>query len=117
MRLPARVTREFLAAARETVLLDLGGGGASFRNPWETLRRWERIRLSFADLAITASVVRVSKGGTVIHARFEPLAEAARNRLLGLIGEGRPPSPEFLGDGDGGDSPVRGGGGDLPVGL
>ena len=117
MRLPVRVARESFAAARETTLLDLGAGGASFRNPWETLRRGEKIRLSLGELSIPAGVVRVSKRATVIHVRFEALAQDARNRLLTLIREARPPSPEFLGNGDGGDGPVRGGGGDLPVGL
>jgi hypothetical protein len=124
VRLPAWVARDPSETdPRQTTLLDLGGGGASLRNPWDQLRRGDALQMSFAPdakkLIVVAHVVRVSRNGTAIHVKFVALSETARNRILEFL-RGRGPSAdsgELLGDGDGGDGPVRGGSGDLPVGL
>jgi hypothetical protein len=124
VRLSVLVARDPDAAdPRPTTLLDLGGGGASFRNPWEMLRRGDIIHMSFPPPArgptVTASVVRVSRRGTTIHVKFEFLSESTRDRILQFLRGGRSlaGSGELLGDGDGGNGPVRRGGGDLPVGF
>ena len=83
VRLPVLVAREPDAAdARQTTLLDLGGGVASLRCPWELMRKGDSHRMSFSPgagrLAAAAHIVRVSGNGTVIHVRFVSLSETAR---------------------------------------
>ena len=123
VRLPVWVARHPSETdPRQTTLLDLGGGGASLRNPWELMRKGDTLQMSFSPhserLTVAASVVRVTKNGAAIHVKFVALSETTRNRILEFLRGGRPSldSGESLGEGDGGDSPFRGGG-DLPVGL
>lgn len=124
VRLPVLVAREPDAAdARQTILLDLGGGGASLRNPWGLLQKGDPLRMSFSPgagrLTVAAHVVRVSGNGTAIHVKFESLSETARDRILAFLRGGRSAadSGKLLGDREGGGGAVRGGSGDLPVGL
>ena len=124
LRLPVLVAREPDAAdARRTILLDLGGGGASLRNPWELMRKGASLRMSFAPgaegLTVAARIVRVSENGTAIHVEFESLSETERDRILAFLRGGRSGagSGTLFGDRDDGDGAVRGDGGDLPVGL
>ncbi|MHB8108069.1 MAG: PilZ domain-containing protein [Candidatus Cryosericum sp.] len=124
VRLPVLVAQEPDAAdARQTILLDLGGGGASLRNPWELMRRGASLRMSFSPgagrLTVAAHIVRVSENGTAIHVEFESLSETARDQILAFLCGGRfaADSGKVPGDRDDGDGAVRGGCSDLPVGL
>jgi hypothetical protein len=121
VRLPVLVAREPDAAdARQTTLLDLGGGGASLRNPWELMRKGDWLQMSFSPgpgrLTVAAHIVRVSGNGTAIHVKFVSLSETARDRILAFLRGGRSAadSGELPGDRDGAGA-VRGGRGDLPV--
>ena len=73
----------------QTILLDLGGGGASLQNPKGLLKRGDLLELSFTPQAekvtYVARVMRVSKLGRVANVRFESLSEAERNRIMGFI--------------------------------
>ena len=129
VRLPVQVARHPAdASPRQTTLLDLSCGGASFRNPWEMLRKGDFIHLSFPPStegpAVKASVVRVSNGGATIHVKFEYLPESTRARILLFLRGSRQASDpgEILGEGGsgggtGGDGPTRSRGGDLPAGF
>jgi c-di-GMP-binding flagellar brake protein YcgR len=72
-----------------TSLLDLGGGGASIENPWESIRSGEEIEIVFPEkkpeLRIHAFVVRTSGAARNIHVRFGPLSDADRDRIIGYI--------------------------------
>jgi hypothetical protein len=74
---------------RESMLLDLSGGGASLQNPQGLLKKGDQIELSLFPwaerLTLAARVVRVSKNGRVANVRFESLTEAERNRIMGFI--------------------------------
>jgi hypothetical protein len=90
VRLPVLVTRVPAAMSpRQTILLDLGGGGASLQNPQGLFGEGDALRMWFFPgserLAVAGTVVRVSKNGTYIHVRFESLSEAGRNRILGFL--------------------------------
>jgi c-di-GMP-binding flagellar brake protein YcgR len=67
-------------------LLDLGGEGASLRNPGGTFAQGEELELRFRlggqPFVLQAEVLRVSRGGQVLHARFLALREASRDRIL-----------------------------------
>jgi c-di-GMP-binding flagellar brake protein YcgR len=82
-----------LAASLEppygSILLDLGGGGASLQNPKGLLKKGDVLELSFSpeteEHVLAARVVRVSKAGKVIHLKFEPLSETERKRVMTFI--------------------------------
>ena len=73
-------------APRVSQLLDLGGQGASLRNPGGAFAPGDELELRFRlggepfDLAV--EVLRLSRGGQVMHVRFLALREAARDRIL-----------------------------------
>lgn len=77
------------AGPHESVLIDLGGGGASLRNPEGLLKRRDRFELCFvagkADISLKARVLRVSRNGAVINTKFESLADAERDRIMSLL--------------------------------
>ena len=70
-------------------LLDLGGDGASLVNPQRKLSAGDLPELSFRvggeSFRLTAEVLRLSRGGQVLHVRFHGLRDADRDRLLGIL--------------------------------
>ena len=78
-----------LEAPHETILLDLGGGGASLQNPQGFLKKGDILELSFSPETgkhvLVVRVVRVSKLGKVAHLKFEPLSETERTRIMTFI--------------------------------
>jgi hypothetical protein len=89
-RLPVLVTlAEAIQGSQETVLLDLGGGGASLQNPGEYLREGDFLAVSFSrsvgKLTLEAQVLRVSKDRKVVHVRFESPSESQRNLIMGFL--------------------------------
>ncbi len=89
LRLPVRVQVREGEPARVSQLLDLGGEGASLMNPGGGLSTGDLADLSFRvgdeSFRLTAEVLRVSRGGQVLHVRFHGLREADRDRLLGTL--------------------------------
>jgi len=75
--------------AVKSVFVDLSGGGASLRNPGQQFRVEQQVELSFAPhgekLHVLAQVVRVSRGGDVIHVEFQALNGSKRERIARSI--------------------------------
>jgi hypothetical protein len=73
----------------DSVIVDLGGGGASLLGPAKRLTRGDDVELVFrpdgADWNVVGEVVRTSKGGTVSHIRFGHVSQAERDQLVGII--------------------------------
>jgi hypothetical protein len=71
---------------------DLGGNGASLRNPAKRFRPGEALELTFLAagerFTLVAEVLRVSKGGEVLHVRFAPMPETTRDRIIGSLFKG-----------------------------
>ncbi len=94
-KLPVFVTSASpTGASGESVLLDLGGGGASLQNPRGMMREGDLVRVSFSprlgNLTLPARVLRVSKDRNVIHVEFQSPSEKERNRIMGfLFGQSR----------------------------
>lgn len=70
--------------------LDLGGGGASLRNPQNRFEAGVDLELTFlpsgADrLSLTAKVIRASRGGKVLHVRFGTITDSVRDRIIGSL--------------------------------
>ncbi|MQY76228.1 MAG: hypothetical protein GH155_01195 [Spirochaeta sp.] len=73
-----------------SVFLDLGGGGASLRNPQNRYAAGADLELTFlpsgADrLSLTAKVIRASRGGKVLHVRFGTITDSVRDRIIGSL--------------------------------
>jgi c-di-GMP-binding flagellar brake protein YcgR len=73
-----------------TRFIDLGGGGASLRNPGGSFRRGDEIDLAFHPdsedrLSLTAHVVRTSHANNVVHVDFGHLRESARDRIYRIL--------------------------------
>ena len=72
----------------KTVLIELSGGGASLQNPSRALTLDQQVELSFAPqgekFRVSGRIVRLSKGGQVIHVEFQALEEAERERISRL---------------------------------
>ncbi|MBA7689092.1 hypothetical protein ES703_97587 [subsurface metagenome] len=78
----------------ESILLDLGGGGASLKNPNRSFKPGMDLELSFhpegeSRMFIIAEVLRISKNGTILHLRFGPLKETTRDRIIGSLFHGK----------------------------
>ena len=75
--------------AVKSVFVDLSGGGASLRNPGQQFRVEQQVELSFAPhgekFHVLAQVVRVSRGGDVIHVEFQALNGSKRERIARSI--------------------------------
>ena len=90
VRLPVFVASSSIAAVpQESLLLDLGGGGASIQNPGGQLKKGNLITLSFSPeigtLRSPAEFFRVSKNGRIISVKFESLQDAERNRIMSFL--------------------------------
>ncbi|HKJ85424.1 MAG TPA: PilZ domain-containing protein, partial [Spirochaetia bacterium] len=73
-----------------TQLIDVGGGGASFRAPDPRFQRGEHVELTFhpdsaAPLHLPGRIVRESKGGRVAHVSFDDLTPSTRDRVYGFL--------------------------------
>ncbi len=73
-----------------SAFLDLGGGGASLRNPQNRYEAGVDLELTFlpsgADrLSLTAKVIRASRGGKVLHVRFGTITDSVRDRIIGFL--------------------------------
>ena len=77
------------AGPLESLLLDLGGGGASLQAPRGSFRKGDLLEVSFSPrtgtFTLAARVLRVSKGGKVINVRFESISETERNRIMSFL--------------------------------
>lgn len=74
----------------ETQFIEIGGGGASLVNPYGKYSPGDDIEISFSpnadvSLSVAATVVRTSRGGDVIHVRYQHLRESNRDRIYRLI--------------------------------
>ena len=80
----------------KSVILDLGGGGASLRNPGEQFVPGDDLELILnpagggtparaGRINLTAEVVRVSRKAQVLHVRFDGLQESTRDRIIGAL--------------------------------
>jgi hypothetical protein len=74
---------------RPSLFADLGGNGASLRNPQGAFRPGEQVELIFSvggeRLRLTAEVLRLSKQGELMHVRFASMRESTRDRILGSL--------------------------------
>ena len=74
------------SAPLRSVLMDLSGGGASLQNPNDTFRIDQQVELSFAPegekFRVLGRVVRVSRGGQMIHVEFQALDGAEREWII-----------------------------------
>ena len=90
LSLPVEVRRVVPGSSPQPVLashlLDLGGQGASLRNPGGSFAPGDELQLRFRlggePFELEVEVLRLSKGGQVLHVRFLALREAARDRIL-----------------------------------
>jgi hypothetical protein len=74
----------------KSTLLTLGSSYASLSNPEKRFRIKEDVRLFFTKndspwFQVNAEVVRLSKGGAVIHVRFGHLKDDLRDEIIGLL--------------------------------
>jgi hypothetical protein len=73
-----------------SLVRDLGGGGASLRNPRGLYRAGDDLEISFhpageAAFTLVAEVLRVSHQGKLLHVRFDPLLESTRDHIFSLL--------------------------------
>jgi hypothetical protein len=89
LRLPVAVQAREGEPLLASQLLDLGGEGASLLNPQKKLAVGDlpelRFRVGGQSFELTAEVLRVSRDGQILHARFHGLRDADRDRLLGVL--------------------------------
>lgn len=94
MRAPIVVRREDSSEKpKPTVLLDLGGGGASLRNPDSLLEKGDDVRIYLSRgprdwLPINGEVVRLSRNGAVAHVRFGHLEDRQRDQIVRIVNRG-----------------------------
>ncbi|MBA7517166.1 hypothetical protein ES705_09219 [subsurface metagenome] len=73
-----------------SAFLDLGGGGASLRNPQKRYEAGVDLELTFLPsgsdrLSLTAKVIRASQGGKILHVRFGTITDSVRDRIIGSL--------------------------------
>jgi c-di-GMP-binding flagellar brake protein YcgR len=77
------------ATPHETFLLDLGGGGASLRNPQGLLKKGDIFELSFSpqrgEFTLAARVLRASRARGIVNAQFVALSQKERNQIMDFI--------------------------------
>ena len=75
-----------------STLYDLGGNGASLKNPGKRYGRGDAVELTFMAagerFSLVAEVLRTSRGGDVLHVRFAPMRETTRDRIIGSLFQG-----------------------------
>jgi c-di-GMP-binding flagellar brake protein YcgR len=68
---------------------DLGGNGASLKNPRRRYSAGEAVELTFLAAGerctLVAEVLRTSKNRDVLHVRFAPMRETTRDRIIGSL--------------------------------
>ncbi len=80
----------------KSVILDLGGGGASLRNPDKQFVPGDDLELILdpaggnaptgtGRINLAAEVVRVSRKDQILHVRFNLLQESTRDRIIGAL--------------------------------
>lgn len=74
----------------QTDFVEIGGGGASIGNPYGKYAPGDDLEISFSpdsdrELSVVGTVVRTSRGGDVLHVRFEHVRESTRDRIYRLI--------------------------------
>jgi c-di-GMP-binding flagellar brake protein YcgR len=71
---------------------DLGGNGASLKNPGRRYSSGDAVELTFLAagerFTLVAEVLRTSKHGDVLHVRFAPMRETTRDRIIGSLFQG-----------------------------
>jgi hypothetical protein len=74
-----------------TSFIDLGGGGASLRNPGKRYQLHDEVDLYFHFdggkplLRVRGDVIRVSEEGNVLHLIFRTLSEPSRDRIIRFL--------------------------------
>ena len=75
-----------------STFFDLGGNGASLRNPGKRFGPGDALELIFLAagqrLSLVAEVLRTSKNGEILHVRFAPMRETTRDRIIGSLFKG-----------------------------
>jgi c-di-GMP-binding flagellar brake protein YcgR len=75
-----------------STLYDLGGNGASLKNPGRRYTAGDVVELSFMAagerFSLVSEVLRTSKNGDVLHVRFAPMRETTRDRIIGALFQG-----------------------------
>jgi c-di-GMP-binding flagellar brake protein YcgR len=74
----------------ESEFLDIGGGGASLRNPNKQFKAGDHIELSFhpygnETMRVQASVIRTSQDDSVLHVSFEQMRESMRDKIYRML--------------------------------
>ncbi len=71
---------------------DLGGNGASLKNPQKRFSSGDDLELTFLAagerFTLVAEVLRTSKNGNVLHVRFAPMRESTRDHIIGALFKG-----------------------------
>ena len=71
---------------------DLGGNGASLKNPGGRYAAGDDVELTFMAagerFTLAAEVLRTSRNGETLHVRFAPMREATRDRIIGSLFQG-----------------------------
>ncbi len=71
---------------------DLGGNGASLKNPQKRFSAGNDLELTFLAagerFTLVAEVLRTSKNGEVLHVHFAPMRETTRDRIIGALFKG-----------------------------
>ncbi len=75
---------------KQSEFLDIGGGGASLKNPDKQFQAGDHIELTFhpdsrQPLRVQASVIRTSQEDSVLHVKFEQMREPMRDRIYRLL--------------------------------
>jgi len=75
-----------------STFFDLGGNGASLKNPGGRYEPGDVVELTFLaageQCTLVAEVLRTSKNGQVLHVRFAPMRETTRDRIIGSLFKG-----------------------------
>jgi hypothetical protein len=77
----------------DTVMIELGGGGASIENPGHGFKTGDRINLFFRygekdSIEINGKIVRLSRRGKIAHIEFIELSTRNRDRIIALLFRG-----------------------------
>jgi len=71
---------------------DLGGNGASLKNPGKRYSAGDAVELTFLAAGerctLVAEVLRTSKNRDVLHVQFAPMRETTRDRIIGSLFKG-----------------------------